>query len=168
MTDATLETIDGRPALRFERKLAHSVERVWRAVSEPGELEQWFPAVVPWTPAVGEVLEVSGMTGKVTAVEPQRLLAWNFEGDEFSFELDEHEGGCVLVFTHVFDDRATAAQAAAGWETYLMRLDVHLEGGYLSEQDAHKTWPDIHERYAELFGIDPAAGRQFWAEQQAG
>ena len=28
MTDGTLETIDGRPALRFERTLAHSVERL--------------------------------------------------------------------------------------------------------------------------------------------
>ena len=44
MTDGTLETIDGRPALRFERRLAHSVERVWRAVTEPAELERWFVA----------------------------------------------------------------------------------------------------------------------------
>ena len=43
MMDGTLEIIDGRPALRFERYLAHSVERVWRAVSEPAELERWFP-----------------------------------------------------------------------------------------------------------------------------
>lgn len=31
-------TIDGRPALVFERYLAHPVERVWRAVTEPREL----------------------------------------------------------------------------------------------------------------------------------
>lgn len=37
MTDGTLETIDGRPALRFERTLAHSVERVWRAISDPAD-----------------------------------------------------------------------------------------------------------------------------------
>ena len=35
MMDGTLETTDGRPALRFERHLASSVERVWRAVSGP-------------------------------------------------------------------------------------------------------------------------------------
>ena len=34
----TLETVDGRPALRFERRLPHSVERVWRAISEPAVL----------------------------------------------------------------------------------------------------------------------------------
>jgi predicted nucleic acid-binding Zn ribbon protein len=35
VSDGTLETVDGRPALRFERVLAHPVERVWRAVSVP-------------------------------------------------------------------------------------------------------------------------------------
>jgi len=35
MTDGTLETINGRPALRFERMLTHSVQRVWRASSRP-------------------------------------------------------------------------------------------------------------------------------------
>ena len=60
MIDGTLETIDGRPALRFERTLAHSVERVWRAISEPAELERWFPAAADWTPAVGETFEADG------------------------------------------------------------------------------------------------------------
>ena len=35
MTGGILETIDGRPALRFDRTLAHSVERVWRAITDP-------------------------------------------------------------------------------------------------------------------------------------
>jgi uncharacterized protein YndB with AHSA1/START domain len=33
--------VDGRPALRLARHLEHSVERVWRAVSEPAELAKW-------------------------------------------------------------------------------------------------------------------------------
>ena len=53
MTTGTLETIDGRPALRFERRLPHSVERVWRAVSDPNEMSRWFVATVEWTPEVG-------------------------------------------------------------------------------------------------------------------
>ena len=48
--DGVLETIDGRPALRFLRQLPHSIERVWRAVSTPAELEQWFPAALEWGP----------------------------------------------------------------------------------------------------------------------
>jgi hypothetical protein len=33
MVDGTLEMIDGRPVLRFERPLAYPIEQVWRARS---------------------------------------------------------------------------------------------------------------------------------------
>jgi uncharacterized protein YndB with AHSA1/START domain len=122
MTDGTLETIDGRPALRFDRTLAHSVERVWRAVTDPKELERWFPTAADWTPAIGET----------------------------------------------FDDRALAAQTAAGWEVYLSRLEPHPAGGYVSEEQAHQSWEEVHERYAERFGIDPTPGRRLLAAQRAG
>jgi uncharacterized protein YndB with AHSA1/START domain len=166
MTDATLETIDGRPALRFERTLAHPVERVWRAVSEPAELGQWFPAAAEWTPATGETFEAYGATGLVTEVDAPHRLAWTFGADEFRFELADADGACRLVFTHVFDDRARAAQTAAGWEAYLSRLEPHLAGGHLSEEDAHVGWEDVHERYAASFGIDPEPGRRFFAAQR--
>jgi uncharacterized protein YndB with AHSA1/START domain len=168
MMDGTLETIDGRPALRFERRLAHSVERVWRAVSEPAELERWFPAAADWTPAAGETFEAAGMTGEVTEVDAPHRLAWIFNGELYSFELSAQEGGCLLVFTHVFDDRGLAAQTAAGWETYFARLEPHLVGGFLSEEEAHEPWEEVHERYAERFGVDPTAGRRFIAAQRAG
>ena len=168
MTDGTLETVDGRPALRFERTLAHSVERVWRAVSEPAELERWFPAAADWTPATGETFEAYGGTGEVTEVDAPRRLAWTFGGDRYSFDLAATEDGCRLIFTHVFDDRTLAAQTAAGWESYLSRLAPHLAGGHLSEEEAHGSWEETHERYAESFGVDPAPGRRFLAAQRAG
>jgi uncharacterized protein YndB with AHSA1/START domain len=167
MTD-TLETIDGRPALRFERTLAYSVERVWRAISEPAELERWFPAAADWTPATGETFEAYGATGEVTEVDAPHRLAWIFGGERYSFELAAQEDGCRLTFTHVFDDRALAAQTAAGWEAYLSRLDPYLAGGYLSEEAAHESWEEVHERYAERFGVDPTRGRRFLAAQRAG
>ncbi|MGY1840636.1 MULTISPECIES: SRPBCC domain-containing protein [unclassified Modestobacter] len=168
MSDGTLETIDGRPALRFERVLAHPVERVWRAVSVPAELERWFPAAADWTPATGEVFEAGGMTGEVTEVEPPHRLAWTFAGDHYAFDLTEHDDGCLLVFTHVFDDRTTAAQTATGWDAYLSRLEPHLAGEQLSEEEAHASWGDVHERYAERFGLDPEPGRRFLAQLRAG
>lgn len=164
MIDGTLETIDGRPALRFERTLPHSVERVWRAVSEPAELECWFPAVVEWMPAAGETLELGGMGGEVTEVDPPHRLAWTFNGEDYSFDLAAADDGCRLTFTHVFDDRSLAAQTATGWQTYFARLDAHLAGESLSEEEAHESWGETHERYAERFGVSPEPGRRFWAE----
>src|SRR4051812_7046436 len=102
MTDGTLETIDGRPALPFERTLAHPVERVWRAISDPAELGQWFPAAADWTPATGETFEAYGAIGQVNEVDAPHRLAWTFGGEQFIFELADASGGCRLVFTHVF------------------------------------------------------------------
>jgi uncharacterized protein YndB with AHSA1/START domain len=167
MIDGTLETIDGRPALRFERVLDHPVERVWRAISEPAELERWFPAAADWTPATGETFEAYGATGEVTEAEAPHRLAWTYGADRYSFELSDTEGGCRLIFIHVFEDRSLAAQTAAGWDTYLSRLEPHLAGGYVSEEEAHQPWQDVHERYAERFGVDPTPGRQFLAALRA-
>jgi uncharacterized protein YndB with AHSA1/START domain len=161
MNDGTLETIDGRPALRFERTLAHSVERVWRAVSVPAELERWFPAAADWTPATGETFEAYGATGEVIEADPPHRLAWTYAGELYSFDLTADGDGCRLVFTHVVNDRGLAAQTAAGWETYLSRLEPHLAGEHVSEQAAHEGWAEIHERYAERFGVDPEPGRRF-------
>jgi uncharacterized protein YndB with AHSA1/START domain len=167
MIHGTLETIDGRPALRFERTLAYPVERVWRAVSVPAELERWFPAAADWTPATGETFEAGGEPGEVTEVDPPHRLAWRWSSQLFSFELAAHGDGCRLIFTNVIDDRDLAAQTATGWETYLSRLEPHLAGEYVSEELAHETWEEIHERYVERFGADPGPGRRFAAELRA-
>jgi uncharacterized protein YndB with AHSA1/START domain len=159
-----LETIDERPALVFERSLAHSVERVWRAVSDPDELERWFVARPEWTPTQGERWEAMGEErGVIVECEPPNLLAWSWGEERFRFELRADGEHCLLTFTHVFDDRAVGAQHAAGWETYFARLDAHLAGGYLSEDEAHEPVADWHELYAERFGLDPAVGRRMIA-----
>jgi uncharacterized protein YndB with AHSA1/START domain len=164
MIDGTLQSIDGRPALRFERRLAHPVARVWRAVTAPEELARWFVAPVAWTPALGETFEGGGQRGEIVALEEPTLLRWTWGEERYSFELASDGDGCLLVFTHVFDARyGPAAQHAAGWETYLDRLDAHLAGGALSEQAAHACIGELHERYAARFGQDPAPGRRMIA-----
>jgi uncharacterized protein YndB with AHSA1/START domain len=164
MIDGTLQTIDGRPALRFERRFAHPVERVWRAVTAPEELAHWFVAPVPWTPALGETFGAAGQRGEIVALQEPTLLRWTWGEERYSFELESDGDGCRLVFTHVFDERyGPAAQHAAGWETYLDRLDVHLAGGALSEEDAHAAIGELHERYAARFAQDPAPGRRMIA-----
>lgn len=168
MAYGTLETVDGHPALRFERTLADSVERVWQAISRPAELGRWFPAAVDWTPAVGETFEAGGATLEVTEVDAPRRLAWVYAGESQAFELTAREGGCRLTFTHVIDDPALAAQTATGWETYLSRLEPHLAGEHVSEEVAHEQWAEVHELYAERFDVDPTPGRRFAAALRAG
>jgi uncharacterized protein YndB with AHSA1/START domain len=150
----TQQIVNGRPALRFERRLDHAIDRVWRAVTEPSELAQWFVSEVSWTPEVGEEFEAGGETGRITAVEPPRLLAWTWGVEEYSFELTPDGDGCVLAFTHVFDPRLGPAwQHAAGWDTYFKRLDALLAGGFLSEEDAHEGVAELIERYRTSFQL---------------
>jgi Activator of Hsp90 ATPase homolog 1-like protein len=146
------EIVDGRPALRFERRLDYPIERVWRAVTEPAELAQWFVSEVPWTPAPGEVFAAGGETGGITALEPPHVLAWTWGVEQYSFELWRDGDDCVLAFTHVFNpELGPSWQHAAGWETYLNRLDAHLAGGFLSEDEAHAGIDQLLEAYRGAF-----------------
>jgi len=160
---ATLETVDGHPALRFERHLAYPVERVWRAIVVPAELTSWFPAAGDWIPERGETFSAGGQTGQVTALEAPNLIEWTFGDQLFRFELTAEPGGCALVFLHVFGDRSVAAQTAAGWDCYFDRLKAHLSGGNLPEERAHEPVGQRHEYYAAQFGLDPDPGRTFIA-----
>ena len=165
--DGTLETIDGRPALRFERRLEHPVERVWRAITEPDELEAWFVARPDWKPEVGETFSAMEQDGEITQVDPPRLVAWNWGDERFRFDLSPEGNGCRLVFTHVIDDRKFGAQHAAGWEVHFGRLDALLAGSPQGADEGMETWGEIHERYAEKFGLDPEVGRRALAAHKA-
>ncbi|WP_433368976.1 SRPBCC domain-containing protein [Streptosporangium sp. CA-115845] len=136
---------------------------MWRAVSVPAELERWFPAAVDWTPAKGETFEAAGQTLEVTEVDAPRRLAWTYAGQLHSFELVAEGDGCRLIFTHVIGDLDSAAQTATGWETYFWRLGPHLAGQFISEEVAHEPWEELHEHYAQRFGVDPGPGRRFAA-----
>jgi uncharacterized protein YndB with AHSA1/START domain len=167
MTDGALIRVDDRPALRFERRLAYPGERVWRAVTEPAELSRWFLAPADLTAERGMTFEAMGETGEIVEQDPPHRVAWTWGADEFSFELSPGGDGCLLVFTHVFDDRSVGAQHAAGWEAYLDRLEPHLAGGFLSEEEATAALAERHERYAEAFGLDPDVGRRTIAEHHS-
>jgi uncharacterized protein YndB with AHSA1/START domain len=150
----TQQSIDGAPALRLERRLDHSIERVWRAVTEPQELARWFVVdEVPWTPRKNEEFEAAGETGRITELDPPRHLAWTWGRERYSFELTAATPDTTtLVFTHVFNpELGPGYQHAAGWEAYFDRLEAHLGGGFLSEEDAHEGMDERLASYRERF-----------------
>jgi len=164
MLTGTLDTIDGRRALRFERHLPLPRERVWRAVTDPSELDRWFVATPPWTPARGEHFEAAGQAGRITALDPPSLIAWEWGSERYSFELEAEGDGCTLTFLHFFDESmGPGAQHGSGWESYLNRLDSWLAGEELSEAEAHLVVPELNERYAIALGADPRPARVSFA-----
>ncbi len=86
---ASYATIDNQPTLAFERRLSHPVERVWRAIAEPDELQHWFPSKVVVEELIAgaemtfefEDMPLDApltMTGRVTDFDPPRLLGFTW------------------------------------------------------------------------------------------
>jgi uncharacterized protein YndB with AHSA1/START domain len=175
--DATLETADGRPMLRFERKLAHPVGKVWRAVTEPDHLSRWFPWQVELDPKVGgrigfthPTMDVTAPDAVVTAFEPPRLFAYTWDDADLRWELTEDGDGCLLVFTHVFAERPAAAKVAAGWHLSLDALGDSLDG--VEATPPADRWTQLNAGYVEAFGLldgevlDVGNGSQLRFEQE--
>ena len=152
------ETIESRPALRFERRLPHPVDVVWRAITTSDELAEWFPSRVQ----VGELrtgaemtftfehmpLEgaPSRITGRVTEFDPPRVFAFWWGEDHLRFELEPAADGapaCVLRLVVLLDEREKAARDGAGWHVCLDRLEERLAGVAGASED----WRGLYEEY---------------------
>ena len=168
MMDGTLETIDGRPALRFERRLNHPVERVWRAITEPDELACWFLTAVEWTPEMGETFSARARWARSPTSTRRISSRRTGETSCSASSSSPSPVRCRLVFAHVIDDRKFGAQHAAGWEAHFGRLDALLAGSPKGADEGTETWGEIDERYAEKFGLDPEVGRRALAAYEAG
>jgi len=129
----TLETLsDGRVALRFERRLAHPREKVWRALTEVDQLRRWFVEILDYDRCRLAFASGASLTfvanglpdghGEVTVYQPPAVLEYTWAGETLRFELTQDGEGCVLVFTNVVDDPGTAAAVTSGWRTGLERL----------------------------------------------
>jgi uncharacterized protein YndB with AHSA1/START domain len=151
----TYEIVDDRSALTFERRLAHSVERVWRAVTEPAELARWFPSAMSGDLSPGATLtfefpdgEMPAMQGEVVEIDPPRCLAFTWGDDVLRIELEPAGDGCVLHFVVLFDEAERASRDAAGWHVSLDRLEEHLDGTQTQPPSSEPT-PDWRAHYEE-------------------
>ena len=158
MTDGILEHVDGRPALRFTRRLAHPIERVWRAASTHDELAAWFVAPMEFTHQ-GQRFDAMEVPGEVVRYDPPTALEWEWGGERFSFELEPDGDGTMLTFRHIFGQVERGADYAAGWHFHLDRLEAHLDRQPPGDADPEHLVA-LNDRYAERFGLDREVGRR--------
>jgi uncharacterized protein YndB with AHSA1/START domain len=158
---------DGRFALRFERRLAHPVARVWSAITDPEQLRAWFPAVVDFDLTRGAKLMfrptpeqvrrfglaedgVTAPNGEVTQVDPPRLLEYTWDREVLRWELvPEGDAACRLIFTNTFDDGAAVTEAAAGWHAGLDVVEAQLNGEELDWSPWDRA-AQLRDGYADL------------------
>ena len=171
--EGTLVTIDGRPALRFERRYRHPMERVWRAISDPSEMPKWFPSNIEGERAVGADLtfvddaqraaarEAGEPTrddgpmfrGTVVTWDPPKVFSFTWGGELLRFELRPDGGDTVLVFTHLLSHQSVAARNGSGWHMCLGVLDDLLDA---ASADETADWTEVYDDYVERMG--PALG----------
>jgi len=160
----SLATEGGRTVLRMERWLKHPPEKVWRAVTEPERLADWFPErITPELSEGGTVAYESGLTGVVTDLDPPRLIAYTWDTDHLRWELHPDGEGTRLVLLHTFDDRAGAGSFGAGWHTCIVALALALDGR--AGEDPGVDDIALHERFVSQFGLDAGtveAGPDGW------
>jgi uncharacterized protein YndB with AHSA1/START domain len=149
----SLQNRDGRSVLRMERHLAHPPEKVWRAMTEPQRLADWFPEkITPELREGGTVAYESGETGAITDLDPQRLIAYTWGTDHLRWELHPESDGTRLVLLHTFDDRPAAASYGAGWHTCIVALGLALDGRAGADPGVDDI--ALHERLVAQLGLD--------------
>jgi uncharacterized protein YndB with AHSA1/START domain len=124
----TYETIDGKPAVRFERVYPHPVERVWRSVTVPEEMAVWFPSTVEVDLREGGAMRFTfdphlaePMDGEVVELDPPKVFAFLWGKDLLRLELAPEGEGTRLTLLQTLDEDE-AARNAAGWHVCLDKL----------------------------------------------
>jgi uncharacterized protein YndB with AHSA1/START domain len=162
----------GRDVIRFERRLAHPIEKVWAALTERGELIKW------WGDATLDLVEggdftlrwlntddqgnAVAMNATISSLDPPRLLEttglWvaTTQGGEpadethavLRWELEADGQETVLRFTNTLElaDKERT-MVPAGWHYHLDALATVLEGGTVDIADPWDAWEPIHEAY---------------------
>lgn len=174
MSDGTIEQSDERVTFRYERRIRHPIDVVWKALTDPAEIERWIGTrpEIDLKPGGEYVSYHSGghrVVDRILRLDAPRLFEHTFwvhvnPTAVVTWELSPVEGGCLLVLTHSLgmeDLRAAAATVAlgddlttilsrngAGWHRLLDRLDATLDGRSddWSEQDQRT----LQDRYAAM------------------
>jgi uncharacterized protein YndB with AHSA1/START domain len=156
MTDlGTVSKAGGRVEARWERRLPHSIEKVWAAITEPDELRGWLADADIDLREGGDVelRWLNGdavLRGRITRLEPGRLL--EYEGEPHGmlrFELAPDGDGTRLVFTNAMEAPDYPDVALAGWHTHLDMLEDALGGHPVTDWENWPLdrWKELHVAY---------------------
>jgi uncharacterized protein YndB with AHSA1/START domain len=165
-----------RAVLQYRRRYNHSPEKVWRALTEPGELAAWFPTTIDGERETGapltfrfEHVEIEPMHGEMLEFDPPRLLEFTWGADRLRFELAHDGDDTVLTFSVVLEELGKATRDGAGWHQSLDALDRTLDGDRSRDYDPGR-WRVLRDTYAGEFGPEASVlgPPQEWEDQYGG
>ncbi len=152
------------PAVRFERRLPGSPERLWEHLTVPAKLAGWYGEGSTIEPREGGLVSLNGghIRGVVTQWKPGRKLAhtWNvfapgeaesaYPESYVTLELAAQGDEVILTLLHLPVLERFENQNAMGWATFLDILDATVRGNEVLPRRAYM------ERNAERYGVDLA------------
>ena len=125
-------------SIRFERRLSHPLEKVWKAITQPDILAKWL-AVVTIDPTPGGEMTIaftnspSTSRGRITRISAPRLIEYTWQENNdlpslVCWELKpDGRDGCILILTHSLLNNEIPS-FGAGWHTHLDLLGEVLDG----------------------------------------
>jgi uncharacterized protein YndB with AHSA1/START domain len=149
---------------RFERLIPRPIDTVWAALTVPERLAGWLGQPADLDLRVGGRYFVrfagaandDGVYGVITAIEPPRLLAydWNDTGGDTSlyWELTSEPEGCRLEFTQTGLTAWWFIGGFAGWHSFLDDLCALLiEATAPDQQQIDASYRALEARYRRWF-----------------
>ena len=154
---------DGTHVLRYDRRLAHPVDRVWRAVTDPSEVVGWWSEAdidlrvggrvqFRWLNA-GRDADQPVATGTVSQLDAPWLVEYDTDvHGRLRFELEpDGDGATRLRFIVERPDDTALDLVRPGWHIHLEHLDVALDGESIDwttwEADHRPRWDDLRAAY---------------------
>lgn len=120
--------------VRFERVFAHSIDKVWDAITNPEKMKYWFTDIELELKAGAKVTfhfrdeAKTTSYGKVISVDKPGKFVWMWETEQADWELfAEGPARCRVVLTYSKLDAKFAGKAPAGFHVLLDRLTETLD-----------------------------------------
>ncbi len=147
--------------VRFERRLKHSVEKVWSYLTDNDKLTQWFSELKVEDLRQGGRITFDMQDGtfeefEITDYRELSVLEYTWGEDRVRFELHSEAGGCRLVLIETITSITDhTPKDIAGWDVCLDVIEALLAGRTLeSRKDA---WSEKYEQYVQVFEQLPRA-----------
>jgi len=156
-------TILNEHAVRFERLLPASVEKVWGYLTDPEQVKQWL-AAASIEPRIGGRIELkfdvdemperkekgANIHGLIGWYEPQRGVSYSWIDESsgvesvVAFELTPKGNQTLLVVTHSRLPKSRMHEFMAGWHAHLDVLIARL---------SNLAPPDFRKRFNQLIAV---------------
>jgi uncharacterized protein YndB with AHSA1/START domain len=153
---------EGRPVVRVVRRLNHDVERVWRALTDEGELAVWYPTRVRIEPVAGGTITFAfpggePFAGEVLDARPPARLVFTTRDDILHWTLRTDGEATELMLDNHVAELSHAPYTAAGFDISFDQLATLLDAGADAVTRIEMPPPDdMVARYSRAFARSTA------------